>query len=580
MNSLTSNSISQLYRLTSCIFYVQGAPRGGSCQLQYTGTDVLPEGCNAMLMDTAAIACSDWKTGCSIGPIDFTFTLQKKAFGETSSTVNLQSRKSDLDGNTATPFQVTVGSNTGFSIRVCSSTGACDKSTIVNVQACSTASVERRIELVQNALLDSQICMNEQNIECAQNIQTSLAEFADSCTDDKNDPIVDLIIPQTVGLTQIYSTAQGSMAEDRILTDITPLLDLYAMIGGKSCNGSDTMFNLLPTLCLAENFSPEVGAVALNNLYQKQLMRANGTTDVDQALRISSCLQESIREEKSICGSQNGVLYEGTAYDYYMFNIPIADLDAPTRTVIETPNLTLSLPPQFIDQIAMNLEGTEITESELLLLPCISIHIATAVIADACIGSICEEGVILGSDGVSGVDFYLEGRVKPIPLELSHVTDTIITLLQGRSVNKKTGLKKKINEDIFNGTREELEVETRFQLTEDQYDENSLCAYYVGEGIFVKDCKFLYSEESPNGNGLRVHCDCPHFSNFGVLFDGNGSSDGWTTYRIISISLLAAAWFVIVLLMALVTFSTKFQIAFGFETSIRKASRVLGDEGL
>ena len=70
---------------------------------------------------------------------------------------------------------------------------------------------------------------------------------------------------------------------------------------------------------------------------------------------------------------------------------------------------------------------------------------------------------------------------------------------------------------------------------------------------------------------------CDHYSNFGLLFSSCSSED-WTIWRILTLSLFGFMWCILLILWALVVFSKKFRRASGTETAVEKKNRVLGQK--
>ena len=550
--------------MTSCAFWVRGAPRDGECALLPSANRDLADGCDVELLNTAYINCSGWAPGCSGGFTGFTYTLQKET--QDGSIVSINVRQGDGKGNTKEPLETRVGKSAEYSVQVCSMVGACKSHALVPITACAAVSPSASEELVMEVVAEAEECLLQQNAECAQEKQQSLADYAEPCDGESNSVLIESLIAQAIELFHVIVSAQGDVG--KVSTDLSPLLDLFATIAEKSCDGSVDLFDILLDLCEAENFSPDLGAVALNNLYNKLVENTNGTTLLDSALDISLCLQSTLRQEDSICGEKETVQYEGEAVTYYVFNVPIPELDGPDRTVLSTPNITISLPPFFLKQIEENLNGTGITEQDLPTLSCISVHVVSARVADPCIGTLCEEGSSLGSQGVSGIDFYIEGK-EPILLSLSHLTDVRVIMLKRDTAIQENRL----------GTQESRNnhpVEERFALTATTEKDSTLCAYYNGDGSFTRDCTFLFTENGPEG--VLVHCECPHFSNFGVLFDAGTGGEEWTTYRVVSLGMLGGMWVLLLAFFALTLVSTTFQECAGLETSRAKNSRVLGNE--
>ena len=424
--------------------------------------------------------------------------------------------------------------------------------------------MEAQEQAVSTVLAEAEQCLLQQDAQCAQESQQSLADFAEPCNGETNSVLVDALIEQAIELFYVIVSAQGE--EGVMTTEISPLLDLFATIAEKTCDGSIDLFDILLELCGAVNFSPDVGADALNKLYEKLLEKSNSTSLLDSALDIALCLQRTATSTDSICSEKEAVQYDGEGVTYYVFNVPIAELNGPDRTLLTTPSVSLSLPPFFIEQVADNLNGTGVRTEELFTIPCISFHFVTARVADPCIGSLCEEGSSLGSDGVAGIDFYLE-RSVPIRLHLSHLKDVQVLLLQRGSASPTRQLPSAVgwHRDLSN---------PRFALTEDSTTEASDCAYYDGVGEFTLDCVFLF--EKTTSTGIVTHCECPHFSNFGVIFSGESGNESWTTYRILSLALLCGLWVLILLFMCTTCVSTRFQEFFHLETQRRNNKRVLG----
>ena len=551
---------------------------------------MLPSGCDVILLDTASINCTGWVPGCSGGLSGFTFSVMKSGREENSTQITLQTRQGDGFGNTKNPLEVRVGSSTDYTVRICSSLGACNAATKVGVVGCAAATQEKSAELVENAFALSEQCLLSQNAECAQEVQHSLVEYSPECGVGDNEMIIHALEEQAIELFNIYVNAQGNVS--MISTDLSSLLDLFAGIAEKSCDGSLDLFDILLRLCMADDFAPDLAAVALNNLYKKLLQQTNGTALVDSALDIGVCLQQSRRDEDTICGEIDVVRYEGEAVTYYAKNIPLSDLDGPNRTEVATPNISLSLPPYFLQQIKLNLNGTGISEEKLVTMACISVHIVSTRVIDRCIGGLCNEGSSLGSESLSAVEFYIEQR-EPIRLHLTHVNDVQLILLQRpvpanlARVAKDPQIEDLEFDRVQMAAQPDIEqegrgeyipdkAEHRFALTEDKDEDVSLCAYYVGDGVFTRDCTYLYSQVIVEGT--LIYCDCPHFSSFGILFDAGEGSEEWTVFRIASLSLLAVMWVFLAVFVTAVTFSSWFRVTFGFETEVARNSRVLGEE--
>ena len=69
---------------------------------------------------------------------------------------------------------------------------------------------------------------------------------------------------------------------------------------------------------------------------------------------------------------------------------------------------------------------------------------------------------------------------------------------------------------------------------------------------------------------------CTHFSNFGLLYSPT-TNEKWTTYRILSISLLFFVWFIVIIPFFLVVhFMKSFRMRFNLETKTEKRYRIFG----
>ena len=425
-----------------------------------------------------------------------------------------------------------------LNIWVCDSRLVCNEDTLFYITT-TALSQEAKTALIASLLNLTQQFIDVGDFEGALSTQLAIVSAYDVCNSQSAEQVVLLttLVSQTLDLFNAEVAATGFTTDH--LPDPTPLLQTWAVIGEKSCVPTFSIFEVLLSVChsraegtVASSSLDRLLALILANVSQSQLDLYE-----DKALEINMCFQNSTGPLD--VGNPLPVNYTGKSFSYYQQVVTMRDFSV-MEVSFEIPGAFVFFPLGFNSQINANFHDQIDPNFDLTW---VTLHYTQTNLFN-----------------VPSMQSVLAGITVHV---LYHGEDVILHLGHGGISLENVTIQ------LWKVKTPTLTQSTRYELSLTVVD-TDLCSYYESNDTFTTEGCTASGETAE-----YVNCSCSHFSNFALLF-GTISNDDWTTFRIVSISLLFGTWLVLFVFMMLVCFSHPFRKLFHLESTKEVASRVLG----
>eukprot|EP00008_Paramoeba_atlantica_P003478 CAMPEP_0201483548 /NCGR_PEP_ID=MMETSP0151_2-20130828/7744_1 /ASSEMBLY_ACC=CAM_ASM_000257 /TAXON_ID=200890 /ORGANISM="Paramoeba atlantica, Strain 621/1 / CCAP 1560/9" /LENGTH=778 /DNA_ID=CAMNT_0047866731 /DNA_START=283 /DNA_END=2619 /DNA_ORIENTATION=+ len=517
-----------------CEVGIVASPKGGFCSIES-----LSEDCTVDILSTVTLQCMEWEVTC----------------GESFPLSSLPNKVSHYSGELipngidslhfTVPHSLIVGADENIIVEICNGF-ACSFFGPILVTVCPFPNEESRQDRFGEMLeqIEQNILINR--LENALLLLSALGDAFQDCSSQsqrEQDQMESFIVLNHKFYEQSLALVDGVPTR---VSDTTILLNTWAIIGEKSCTGLSLLFDTLSLVCFAPT-TTNVASSALDSIYGSLVSGVSDSeTDEDQivdlfdeALSLNECFQ--MTTVPFSCGESTPGDWIGDSFSYIQEVVSLESFSK-SRVVLSIPGGEFIFPQDFQSQIIESYQTQ--TNDKNVPFSCVVMNIIQSP-------SLLESDLKLNSPIVGLVAIVV-------------VNGTPLNLLLGHS----KPLKGVIVRLYFADSDSDRSSGPRFQLTTEEKREG--CEYYLGNGDFDPDgLKTLKTTQD------YIECSCPHFSNFGLLFEAE--SDSWTTLRILSLALLAFAWMIILVVFLLVTFSQSFREFFHFESHSEVRSRVLGD---
>ena len=386
-------------------------------------------------------------------------------------------------------------------------------------------------------------------------------------------------LEEVIALEDLYIAAEIASAEEKGEPLAGNVVDVVAAISLGFCGQGDGGDRLeLVTAASYGGYSYSLVSDSLSCVAKEKLSDGSAEGGIESINRIVDNMQLDYSTQMDLCGEIDLLLSEGGSVEVGFSTTTLnrlAESEVVVSVLLETGSPVMFVLPKGLDEpIRASLRqqmGDAYSDSDHVCVFCRRQNVESSEACDASSGMASN---MAGLALVASVRSDIYGEVSTHLLEFDNLEMPLLIAYQ--EVADEADMK-----------RMKVEKSPRFALTTDgDDDENYSCAIYVpardrdGSENCIFDtisCVQRKGEGEEDTDEGTITCLCYHLSDFSVLF-GGGSNEGWTIYRIISLSLLGATWMIMILFMVLITFSRNAQICLNAETTMVKDARVLGNE--